>query len=545
MYRKINVIPLTVIGLFIFALLSGIFIPLYSDEAVTKWNVSRFFLEDQNLVSFFPQCSTMADRTVAIVFYPAAILFSAIYSNLGPLGIRLSGITLSIVWLALLAYWTFKQTNENTSSVRRLAGFVAFSALGILPYLLDLSRSEQFMTLPILTFCLTAIYFKDKKTLKTQSAGALLFALILSCFFYAHPKSLFFLPFLLIALWITTETYHRLIRFALLTYALILFYQVLHESNAIAACIDAPAMQAMLAANTLLPRMLFTAPSEFFQAAMTNLLEFPERVITHLTFNPVSQSGWLPPMEESSIFLLSLNFVIKYLLYSFIIGTHIASAIFFVARALMRKLTIPLALAASLSAADVVNALFFNIQNFYSGTQFLPVSVILAALLLQSSPSPRPSKYLSYGYFIILTISIISMLTLLTKTLPALVKNSYSATATLPGQPLSIPVFDVQSHLRSIEKLGHSCELPFKDTQNMVVDHMTYFVFVQAKKPIHTLYVSEYGFGGDLTNGRLLPFLKKIHSPGLISRCEWMPQQFRSKQKSDDMGYCCVNLNDF
>ncbi|TWC18314.1 MULTISPECIES: hypothetical protein [unclassified Pseudomonas] len=543
MYKITERTASIVIGLFFFTLLSGIVIPVYSDEIVSKWSVSRFFLEDQHLVSFFPQCSTMSDRAVSWVFYPAAALISTIYSNLSPLGTRLSGIVLTLVWFGLLTFWCFKQTNEK-SGMTRLAGLIAFSSLGVLPYLLVLSRSEQFMTLPILVFCLTAFYFKAEKTVFKQCLGALLMTFILSCFFYVHPKSLFFLPFLLVALWLTTETYHTLIRCALLVYALVLFAQVLHESNAIAACTDAPAMQALLAANTLLPGMLFSAPLDFINAASNNLLNFPDKLLLHLTFNPVSQSGWLPPIESSDSFFLYLNFVIKYLLYAFIIGTHLAGLLIFMINIVRRKLSAPVFLAALLASADIFNALFFNIQNFYAATQFLPIAIILAALLLHNIIIPKWRGYSAVGYSAILIISILSMMTLLLAVFPATLKNSASAAATLPGQPLSIPVFNTQSHLKSIEKLGASCGLPPDNTRNMVVDHMTYFAYMKAKNPIHVLYVSEYGFGGDLSNGRLLPFLKKLKSPGVISRCEWMPLQFRNVQKSDDMGYCCVNLDD-
>ncbi|WP_259741113.1 hypothetical protein [Pseudomonas frederiksbergensis] len=486
----------------------------------------------------------MSDRAVSWVFYPAAALISTLYSDLGPLGTRLSGIALALIWFGLLAFWCFKQTNDKLSAIQRLAGLMAFSALGILPYLLVLSRSEQFMTLPILLFCLTSFYFKGKKTLTIQCLGAVLLTFILSCFFYVHPKSLFFLPFLLVALWLTTETYHKLIRCALLVYALALFTQVLHESNAIAACKDAPAMQAMLAVNTLLPGMLFSAPLEFFNAASNNLLNFPDKLLLHLTFNPVSQSGWLPPMESSDGYLPYLNDIIKYLLYVFIVGTHLVSLLIFIINTARRKLSAPVFLAALLASADLFNALFFNIQNFYAATQFLPIAIILAVLLLQNVPMPKWRVYSAIGYSVILIIATASMTTLLLDVFPNTLKNSTSATATLPGQPLSIPVFNTQSHLKSIEKLGASCGLPPQNARNMVVDHMTYFAYLKAKNPIHVLYVSEFGFGGDLSNGRLLPFLKKLKSPGVISRCEWMPLEFRDVQKSDDMGYCCVNLDD-
>lgn len=537
-------IPLIVIGLFFFLLLSGIFVPIYGDEIVSKWSVARFFLEDQNLVSFFPQCSTMSDRAVSWVFYPAALLVSATYAYLTPLGVRLSGIILSMGWFALLALWCFKQTDDRTSAIRRFAGLIAFASLGIMPYLWVLSRAEQFMTLPILIFCVSALYFKGTKSLGLQFAGAILFTIVLSCFFYVHPKSLFFLPFLLTALWFTTETYHKLIRLALLAYVVILFAQVLHESNAIAACKDAPAMQAMLAANTLLPGMLFSAPTEFIQAAYSNIVNFPERLLSHLTFNAYSQSGWLPPIEGNTSFLFLLNLVIKYLLYAFIVGAHLWSVTEFVIKLAKRKLSAPILLAAFLASADIINALLFNIQNFYSGSQFLPISIILTALLLPSSDTRISYRSLAIGYSAILMLSILSMITLLSLVTPSTIKNASSEKAILPGQPLSIPVFNTQSHLNSIKALGASCGLSPKNSESLVLDHMTYFAFLQDKKPIHVLYVSEFGFGGDLVNGRLLPFLRELGSPGAITRCEWMPTPFRKAQKSNDMGYCCVNFND-
>ena len=537
-------IPYAVIGLFLIVLVSGVFVPVYSDEAVSKWSVSRFLLEDGHLVSFFPQCSTMSDRAVAWVFYPAALLVSTVYANLEPLGIRISGIILALIWFALLAYWCLKQTNDGASALRRFAGLIAFAALGVTPYLLILSRSEQFMTLPIIILCITSLYFKSQKSVAAQTAGAIFFILLTSCFFYVHPKSLFFLPFVIIALWLATQTYHMLIRLTLLAYSVVLFAQVLHESNAIAACTDAPAMQAILAVNTLLPGMLLSAPYEFARAALSNLANFPVRVLSHLTFNPISQSGWLPPIQVSSWALVLLNVVIKYLLYAFIVGTHVASLVAFLAQAARGRLRAPALLAGLLASANILNALFFNIQNFYSGTQFVPVAIILTMLLLQDRSVPKSNAISVASYSAISMLSVFSMVTLLSLVTPSAVQNSSYQKASLPGQPLSIPVFETRSHLESIEKLGASCGLSLANSESIVLDHMTYFAFIKDKKPIHVLYVSEFGYGGDLNNGRLLPFLRKLRSPGVITRCEWMPMEFRKAQKSDEMGYCCVNLND-
>jgi len=485
----------------------------------------------------------MSDRVVSWFFYPAATLVSAAYADLGPLGIRISGIILSSAWFSLLLLWCIKQTGEITSAIRRFAGLVALSALGVVPYLFALSRPEQFMTLPILILCITALCFKGKKSLAVQCGGAILLSLVVSCFFYVHPKSLFFLPFFLVALWLTTETYHKAVRFALLAYAILLFAQVLHESGAIAACTDAPTIQSVLAANTLLPATLFSGPGEFIHAALSNIVNFPDRLLSHLTFNAVFQSGWLPPIDGNRSFLFILNLGIRYTLYAFVVGSHLASLVAFLTEIAKRKLTAPTLLAALLASTDILNVAFFNIQNFYAGTQFVPISMILTGLLMHSLPVQKLYGSMAAGYSSTLIFSILSMATLLSLVTPSVIENSSSQKASLPGQPLSIPVFDTQSHLQSIKSLATSCGLSSATSENLVLDHMTYFAFLKQKKPIHVLYVSEFGYGGDLTNGRLLHLLKKIGSPGIISRCEWIPSEFRKAEKSNDMGYCCVNLN--
>lgn len=71
---------------------------------------------------------------------------------------------------------------------------------------------------------------------------------------------------------------------------------------------------------------------------------------------------------------------------------------------------------------------------------------------------------------------------------------------------------------------------------------MTYFAYLQDSKPVHVLYVSELGYGADLLNGKLLPFLKARNSPGLITRCEWVPNELRDGQQRNDQGYCCVDF---
>lgn len=538
--RKIQILHLII---FFAVLLSGIFLPIYSDEVVTKFRIARLFLEEGNAVTLYPQCTATVGRAVAWIFYPAAMLLSAVYGQLGPLGLRVSGIVLALIWFGLLAYWCLRQTPDSGSGLQRFTGLAAVASLGALPFLWVMSRPEHLLVLAILVLCLSALFLEKRTSPRAQAAMALGLAFLLSFFFYAHPKSLFYMPFALAAVWSATATYHKVVRYGLLLFVLALCVQVFLYFSALGRCQDAPHIQQLLAANTLLPGMLFSAPYEFISAAYNNLISFPERMLLHLTFNDTYQSGWLPPMTDSFAALPFLNLVIKYVLYAFIIATHVLSIVVFFLQVLRRRITAPVVLALLLAAANGVNAFFYNIQNFYAGIQFVPVSIIIAALLMHTRRAAKLNNaFVVAAYSLLLILAMASLVTLSALVTPGIVGNAAFTQSSLPGQPLSIPVLGVQPHLDSIKKLGTSCNIPTQSAENVVVDHMTYFAYLRDKQPIHVLYVSEIGYGGDLSNGKLLPFLKGLNSPGLITRCEWVPYPFREVQEKDDKGYCCVNF---
>ncbi|WP_397451925.1 hypothetical protein [Pseudomonas sp. NA-150] len=542
----ITKVSVAVLFLFLCALLSGIFLPIYSDEVMAKWSLGRFFLEDQELISFFPQCTSTTGRAISAVFYPAGIVLSLIYSHLEPLGIRVSGIVCTIVWFSLIGWWCYQQTRSVKTATHRLAGLVALSSLGITPYLWVMSRSEQVLTITLLLLCLFALFLKQTKSATKRNLGGIALTVTLSCFFYSHPKSLFFFPFVLLATWLATGAYNKLVRFSFVLFVIVLCYQVYHDSSALAVCGDAPFVQKMLTSNTLLPNMLFSNPWDFFSAALNNLIMFPERFLLHLTYNANFQSGWLPPIDVSdSVWLVSLNAGIAYLIGFFVLGSHLVCLLIYLAQLVLRKTTATSILAPLLVISNLFNVLFYNLQNFYAGTQFIPVSVVLVALMLQSMRQIRPLAGVSASaYFILMACSTVSLIALFSLVTPSIIKHASSDLATIDGQPLSIPVLGATSHIESIKTLGAKCGISDASTANLVVDHMTYFAYLSDRSPIHVLYVSELGYGGDLTGGKLLPFLKKLNSPGIISRCEWIPNEFRAAQKSNDMGYCCVNINE-
>ena len=138
--------------------------------------------------------------------------------------------------------------------------------------------------------------------------------------------------------------------------------------------------------------------------------------------------------------------------------------------------------------------------------------------------------------------ALISMGILVARYLPLLIKNSNNATAEIKEQFLSIPVFGIDKHIEVIRILAKQCGLPTHDIKNLVVDHMTYYAVNESQNPIHVLYISEAGFGGDLAEGKLEPFLRKLPSPGLLIRCTYLPPQLTKLPRIERDGYCCINL---
>ncbi|MDR2315987.1 MAG: hypothetical protein LBF06_06320 [Pseudomonas sp.] len=528
------------------ALLSGTFLPVYSDEVVTKFNMARFFMESGQMISFFPQCTTTVGHGVAWVFYPAALFISSIYAHLGPLGIRLSGVLLALIWFALLALWCRRQAVED--GAWHFCFLVACASVGVMPYLWVLSRPEQFMLLPALIFCMWATIGHAPGSLGRQILVASGLALLLSVFFYAHPKSLFFAPFFLVAAWYGSRGFRPAIRLSMMIYVLLLGWQVLRDASLLGGCQDAPAVQAMLAANSLMPAMLLQDPTAFIAAMWQNISLFPERMAVHLTFTPTFQSGWLAPLQETPELLLWLNPAVYYAVLVFVVGSHLLALGLAMVSLLRWRMSAAVWLAGLLAAGDLLNVALYNLQNFYAGIQYVPLSMLISALLM--SRLANLWQWLAVRVTALLAVMLTASLSLLSLSMlfylvtPNLLRNADNPTASILGQPLSIPVLGIQAHLDSIRRLGEMCHIPKQQAEHVVVDHMTYFAYLNDRNPVHVLYVSEQGYGGDLLDGKLLPFLKARKSPGLITRCEWVPAELRKAQRQNELDYCCVDFTD-
>lgn len=536
-------LPYLFLILFSLVLLSSIFLPIYSDEAVTKWAIARFFEESGKALFFYPQCSKTMGIETSWLFYPATLLYSLIYKNLFPLGLRISGLVVSFLWLSGVSYWCFKNIRPGLAAAYFLAALLAASlALGVMPYIFIMARPEQMLMLIILLSFLYCLFWRNNLSTAWQCLAGLIFILLCSCFFYIHPKTLFFLPFMMAAAWLITEKAPRLLQLAVILVPVIFAYKTFQVANLTANCPETPLLNNMLAMNTLYPSLLWNSPFEFFQQGFSNIQETPGKIIAHLLFQPTYQSFWLPGGSAPGKAVQALNSGIDSLLYILIVGSHLLVISFFVYYLVKRSLAPSILLGGFLALGSLANSFFYKLWTFYGADQFLPLSILLILSLTPFSSQKRFSSRLYSVSILLMLFASISMAVLVTNYLPTLLSNAKTTKADITGQFLSIPVFGVDNHMKTIKALAKKCKLPSENIRNLVVDHMTYYAFKDTQNPIHVLYISEIGFGKDLADGKLEPFLRQIASPGIISQCAYIPPQLEKLPRIESNDYCCINL---
>lgn len=540
-------VPLTptflFMGLFSLTLLSGLFLPIYSDETVIKFFSARFFFDNAEKYALYAQCTNTLGHATSWFFYPAAIPFSILYSELNPLGLRISGMFLGVFWFIILALWCRKCAPKEWLLLFSL--FIMVLSLGTLPYLFIMSRSEQFIILPILILSFASTFSQTKGARYSDAFMLIVMTFLVVLVFYVHPKSIFFAPFLSLVVWVKTVRLWLFLRVGLVLYVFAMTFQVYQEASLIGSCTSAPSTAKLLASYTLKPELLLDDPMSFFNRALSNLVHFPERAMSHMKFSPTFQSGWLPPLEEDIPLLGVLNYAIFYSLSILVVSAHIGVLILNMFSVFRKQFDVHLLLALFLSLANIANASLYNQQSFYEGLQYVSISIIIVLLAYNSLRLNGWRVSFTYNGFIcfpLFLLSMVSMISLLYLIAPNIVKNAKLENSHIPNQPGSIPTIGVGGHIIDIRNLGKRCNIPDENAKYLVIDNMTYFPYKRSFMPLHITYVGGDYYAPDLQGEKLRDFLLALGSPGMIARCDNFPKYFENIMIEGERGYCCVEI---
>ena len=534
-----DLLSFLVLAAFAALLIAGAGLPLYSDEVVTKWGQARLFEPEGVFGSFLPQCRAAFSAPLPWAFYPGAAFFSVLYGNLPPLGLRLAGVVVALATVACFGAWARRSAGSARGAWRLLAALMALLALGILPFLWVMARPEQWLTLGLVFFCMAAV----AGTGRTARTWLALCFPVISIFFFVHPKSIFFAPAVLLAVWFATRGRSVVIRGLLIAWTLWTAYTTYRWGATLSYCPEAPQIQLALSGYFLNPSLLFQSPAAFLSEGFNNVLSAPGKIAEHALFAPTFQSSWLPPMAVPAV-AAWINPGIQLIIEAVIFVTTAGSLLRPLAAWLRRRPAAPQALlGAALALGLCANFFFYKHWFFYGLTQVLPI-IVMMALLAVPARAPGwtawPAARIAASAYLLFTLA--SMAVFATHVAPEVWKRSDPPAATVPDQWLSVPALGFDKQRDAIRSLANECGIQGDGAKHLVVDHMTYYAFSHLRRPIHALYVSELAYGSDLLGEKLIRFLQALDSPGAITQCAYLPAALSGLEVFRKGGYCCVPI---
>jgi hypothetical protein len=524
----------------------GLLVPLYVDEVATKFVQARFFADEGRMVSLFPQCQSGFLQDTPVTWYPAAVLFAAAYGWLPPLFLRLAGMVVLATGLAMVWLWLRQAVVDDRQRLLSLAGIAGLLGAGVLPLTLVLARPEQWLLVCLAGLLALAAGADRLRGARPWAPVALLalFLLLTSLLNYAHPKALFFLPFVLVAAWAVFGAGRPLLLGAAAVFAVLCAFQTYGFAAAVARCEDAPILAGILAAQTTPIGLLAAEPVAFVTAAVGNLLAAPGAIAGHAVFQSAYQSAWLPPVPFAAepLPVQAVNLGIRAVLYGGLALGLLLPPLAFLAtggrRDLPRNLLLPalwLGLAGHLA--------LYRVWNFYGGALVVTLAAILVAgSLAQLRPGARSARAAGVAVAAALAVLAGSAAVLAVQMAPRLLAAARSADGIPDNQPYSVNAFGYAVERDRLRTLAVACGVPANGSTHLVVDEVSYFAFSGLREPIHLGFISPWGFGADIA-GRTRYLLEDLGSEGIIGRCSLVGPEFRN-QVLQDGGLCCVDLKD-
>ncbi len=502
------------------------------------------------MLSLFPQCASGFILDTPISWYPAALIYSFLYSNLGPLGIRLAGVTTAYIWLGLLSYWAIVTIPVRQDRIRLLAAIAAVLGLGVLPFTLVLARAEQWLVLLVTIYCMFPAFSERAFHLESRWRAAIwliVFCIVTSLFYYTHAKAVFFLPVVIVSAGYFFGARHKLLLGLAVIFAIFCAYQSVQVAKAVIRCEDAPILSGILASLTVNLSMLKESPETVLLVGVENLISAPEKIIAHLIFQKDYQSGWLPPVGLGELNPLAklANIGIKLVL----------STIFWLAVVIppigivfsIRKKTISYGeyLISSLWVAFIGHLTIYRVWNFYGGVLVITLMVMLLFLCATFVFEYKVRNLIGkLSLSTILILSLLSFAVLIFQVSPKLVVLATSTADVLPGQPLSVKTFNFDSRREQVRLLAKTCDIQGDGAKRLVVDDLTYFAFENLRQPLHLIYIYDGGFGSDIGSENIRSFLSGMESAGIVAQCTYISPAF-NKIVVREGGFCCVNLKKY
>ena len=521
----------------------SIFVPIYSDEVTFKIYQSRLFHDGLVNITLFPQCGAF---TTAPPWYmmPARVIDAVVYGELhNPLLLRVAGIATFLGWLGL-ALVLLRGALAVRLERLTLAGTAAsFLGLGILPLLLVLNRPEQVLLIGLTMVLLAPFVARENASATYEALAATLGVCLLTLLLAVHPKVVLFFPLVVVGLFIIVRRFW--IRAAALA-ALAYFGGASYSYwTARQSCPGDAQFAEALKAQFLQPSLLTSHPAKFLRQLAANAWE-ARFYVGNLRFRDAYPAKWLPSHLVPDPLAGAVN--IGLLAVALALALLTTLAVLSLVQESRREggVSRRLLVVGSCLASLLGLVLLQNEKSFYDSALLVPLAGLTAIVAIPQSwyrEFVSEGRRLSAGLMGMALVSQVVLWAFLGPRIQGeLLHGGY-----LRGQPNAFSAVGFEQVRTQILEAAGRCGIHPEDRpSHLVVDDLTYAVFVDSYQPFHIKYLRRGG--PDLWNvnarpvGQVVGMLREWRSGGIVVGCHMLPKELPAVATG---AFCCIPSSAF
>lgn len=521
------------------------FLPVYTDELVFKIQQARLHYDQFRLIGIpQPSCGSYA-YAVPWLLLPFRLFDSLIYEHVaGPLPIRVIGLGVALVWLALAWYLLRRVAAGCIGSSRIAVGLVAMTTLGVMPFLLVINRPEQILLLAVTGFLLPLLCEAPAKppSLPSSIMRGVLAVIVAGYMVSVHARAMFLVPLALV--FIVRVVGRPVVALACGGALVALTVSSYADFGVRVACPNDPViMHDRLFLQNLGSAVASGRTLEYLEEFLRKVDEpstwlltqfLPRRGYVSDIFPPFSEAvvGWLAPLI--GIYFLTL------------VGLGALAFLF----ALWKRWHEPGVRLALVGLGSVwafygVSVVVQLEKNTYVAELMMPLmSLVSAGSIWVAWPAVaralgelRLQRAAQVGFVGLLALSVLSQVGFAASYLPDAV-GAWTAPGYAPGQRFSVSIFGYPSLRPDILRTAAACGIdPTDRPRHLVVDEVTYYALRRAYQPIMASYLDATTWSSHRPDPTDL--LARYRSAGMVVGCQWVPEAVRARAKRDGP-FCCV-----
>ena len=521
------------------------FLPVYTDEILWKLLLGRYHADGNQefALTLIPSCRFYA-KDVPWLLLPYRLFNEMLYGNIpGPLSIRVFGFALELVWLGLTWRLFAGLVRPQISSYHAATGVLAFAMLGILPFMLELGRPEQFLLIGITIFFVPLL--KPASPVFPSLGASVLYAVLICSgagfFLTTHPRANFALPLIL-------AFSQRVLRrpwLTLVSFGVILAFDTVAYGDWAARwnCPHDPVVALTFRHLNLGANHSLGDFRNYFAALYKSFENSGSWFLADIIQKPGYTSDMIPPFTGIG-WLVVGRLLWSWLTYIFLIGSA-ALILAWCMRWREREMRMSLFALAAMWLFFAASIIARIDKNDYEAELIVPLVAIGAVgavwvawpslnSLFGADPVQRMARF---GCLVTLTFALISQAGLIVNYAPY-VFWSWTKPGYPKGQRESVGNFGYDSLRADIIAAAEKCGIrPQDHPHHLVVDELTYFTFQQAYQPFFMTELDEHGWSTHHPDPTDTLFYFK--SDGMIVGCQWIPSVYRHRAIADGK-FCCL-----